>query len=750
MADERLMQFGSEIVEAVSQPMLVLAENLRVRIANDAFCSLFGLTKEEVVGHSAQVLMDRWGDSPALLSAVDEVRTEEKDFTSVDVRYGKSLDSHVLRVSVRRIEASGPIVLAFENIADRRPEIEGGELLRLFIDHAPSSMAMFDREMRYLYASKRWRDTYGLGGRRIKGMSHYDVFPEIPAEWRNAHRRGLAGEVLRSEADRFERLDGSVQWVRWEIYPWHESNGKIGGIVLFTEDITERKKAEEALRESEENFRELADAMPQLVWTADAQGRVNYYNNRAQEFDGFCKGESGVWTWASVLHPEDVQPTVDAWQTAVRTGSTYQVEHRAKRADGRFVWYLSRAKPIRDRNGRIVKWFGTTTDIDELKNSERSLDEARQSAEKANRAKSEFLANMSHEIRTPLSVFLMALDHLQQIDHDPGHLSYLKMADQSGRRLRALIDDILDFSRIEARQVSIEESSVNLRACVENAIDLLRPRAHEKHLTLQSCIDSAVPRTVILDPDRLCQVLVNLIGNAVKFTERGEVSVSVQPEGDQLRFSVRDTGPGIARNTRSLLFRSFSQVDGTLTRKHGGTGLGLAICKGLVELMGGEIGVESQPGSGSTFFFTLPLRTPEMCEQTAGQRNEMSSPGKQGAARVLLAEDEPMVRDLIVMILQQRGFRIDAVETGCAAVERWRQENFDVVFMDMHMPEMDGVEATREIRALEQEYGKPPVRIIGLTADARQELRDRCLEAGMDSFLTKPLDMKKLFAAIED
>ncbi|HDR46137.1 MAG TPA: PAS domain-containing sensor histidine kinase, partial [Geoalkalibacter subterraneus] len=707
--------------------------------------------KKEVVGHPVGELLDGWGDSPAIFSVVDKVRTGEKDFSSVDVKHPGAPDGwRDFRVVVRKVDVSGAVTLVFERISRHPPVFGSEELLRLFIEHAPFAMAMFDRDMRYLCASNRWRSDYGAGQKEIRGASHYDIFPEIPAKWREAHRRGLHGEILSAEADRFVRLDGSVQWVRWEIHPWRNAKGKVGGIVLFTEDITDRKKAEEALRESEENFRELADAMPQLVWTADAQGTVNYYNSRAQEFDGFSRGKDGIWNWAPVLHPEDVQLTVDAWQAAVCTGSTYQVEHRAKRADGRFVWYLSRAKPIRDRNGRIVKWFGTTTDIDELKNSERSLDEARQSAEKANRAKSEFLANMSHEIRTPLSVFLMALDHLQQIDHDPGHRSFLAMADQSGRRLRALIDDILDFSRIEARQVPIEESAVNLRSCVEDAIDLLRPRAQDKDLTLQYCIEPAVPRTVILDPDRLCQVLVNLIGNAVKFTEQGEVKVSARAEGDRLLFFVRDTGPGIARNTLSRLFRSFSQVDGTLTRKHGGTGLGLAICKGLVELMGGEIGVESQHGSGSTFFFKLPLRTPEMCEQAAGQRNEMIPPDNQGAARILLAEDEPMVRDLIIMILQQRGFRIDAVETGCDAVERRRQENFDVVFMDMHMPEMDGLAATREIRALEQEHGKPPVRIIGLTADARQELRDRCLEAGMDSFLTKPLNMKKLIASIEN
>ncbi len=620
MADDRCIQFGAELVEAISQPVLVFGKDLRVQIANDAFCTHFRLKKEEVVGHPVRELLDGWVHSAALFSVVDKVRTAEKDFSSVDVQHPEASGGWCgFRVAVRKVDVSGAVALVFESISRRPPVFDSEELLRLFIEHAPFAMAMFDRDMRYLCASNRWRSDYKTGQKEIRGVSHYEIFPEIPARWREAHRRGLNGEILSAEADRFVRQDGSVQWVRWEIHPWRNAKGEVGGIVLFTEDITDRKKTEEALRESEENFRELADAMPQLVWTADAQGAVNYYNSRAQEFDGFSRGKDGVWTWAPVLHPEDVQPTVEAWRAALHSGTTYQIEHRAKRVDGEFVWYLSRAKPIRDQEGHITKWFGTTTDIDELKRTEKSLEEARHNAEKANRTKSEFLANMSHEIRTPLSVFLMALDHLQQVDHEPEHASFLKMADQSARRLRALITDILDFSRIEARQVSIEESSVNLRACVENAVDLLLPRAHEKHLSLQSCIDSAVPRTVILDPDRLGQVLVNLIGNAVKFTDRGEVDVSVQTEGDHLRFSVRDTGPGIARNARSLLFRSFSQVDGALTRKHGGTGLGLAICKGLVELMGGEIGIESESGSGSTFFFTLPLRTPEMCDQAVGQ-----------------------------------------------------------------------------------------------------------------------------------
>ncbi len=482
--------------------------------------------------------------------------------------------------------------------------------LLLFIEQAPAAMAMFDRQMRYLSASRRWRRDYGLGERELYGISHYEIFPEITENWKAVHRRSLAGEVVTAEEDRFERADGSVQWLNWEVRPWHEASGAIGGIIIFTEDVTERRQAEQALRDREEEFRVLTEAMPQMVWASEVDGRAYYLNSRWLDYTGQTIEEARGLGWLATLHPEDVAHTQQKWTAAVTTGKPYEVEYRIQGKDGQYRWFLSRGVPKRKTSGEIERWIGTCTDISARKSLEEVLSSARRAAEEANLAKGEFLANMSHEIRTPMTVFMAAVEQLLLMDKDPERRNLLEMADRSAKRLLGLIDDVLDFSRIEARKLDIEEVHFDLRACLQESLALFVLPAREKGLRLETEVAPDVPDMVLGDPNRLGQVLVNLIGNAVKFTDQGEVQVSIRTRGDLLEFSIADTGIGIPPEKQNRLFQSFNQVDSSLTRRYGGSGLGLAIAKGLVELMDGEISVRSREGEGSVFTFTVPLKRP--------------------------------------------------------------------------------------------------------------------------------------------
>jgi signal transduction histidine kinase/CheY-like chemotaxis protein len=372
-----------------------------------------------------------------------------------------------------------------------------------------------------------------------------------------------------------------------------------------------------------------------------------------------------------------------------------------------------------------------------------SLVKAKEGAETASRAKSEFLANMSHELRTPMTVIMGSVEYLQQTAAAYEERQLLELADTSAHRLLGIIDDLLDISRIEAGRLKIEEMPFDLRECVRQAVEMFAARSREKGVQLHWQVAPQLPAQVSGDPVRLGQVLINLVGNAVKFTERGEIAVAVAGAGDELVFTVRDTGIGIPANKIGQLFQPFTQVDSSLTRRHGGTGLGLAISKELVHLMGGSIRLESEEGRGSTFTFTMPFRPAEAAEEHPPARTAV----KRGL-RILLAEDDSMLRDLVKLLLEQQGAEVLLAEDGRQTVEKWQAERVDLILMDLQMPEMDGLEATRLIRELEKERGSRPC-IFALSAHARQEDREQCLAAGMDGFLVKPIRMDELSAVIE-
>ena len=728
---------------------------------------------------------------------------------------------------------------------------ENDRLLSLFIEHAPSALAMFDREMRYLYASRRWCKDYGLGEHNLRGLSHYEVFPEIPERWREYHRRGLAGEVLRSERDRFERLDGSCQWVRWEIRPWLDAAGQVGGIVIFTEvitdrveaeeqirktalfpeenpfpvlrvdrdgvllfanrassellkewgcctggivpdfvrqsqrealetgenrkleihsggrdfsfalvpiveggyvnlyglDLTERNQAEQKLRDSEELYRAVGESIDYGVWVCDPEGRNTYASPSFLKLVGLTQEQCSNFGWGDVLHPDDVENTISAWKECVRTGGVWDIEHRFRGVDGKWHPILARGVPVRDAQGKIKLWAGINLDIAEQKKVEEELASAKLAAEKASWAKGEFVANMSHEIRTPMTVFLLALDQLKKIETDPTCRKLLEMADKSAKSLRDLVDDILDFSKLEACRVMLIEEPLDPRLCVHEVAEMFNLAAREKSLRLTENIAPDVPLIIVADQCRLKQILINLVGNAIKFTTQGGIDISVGSTGNSLIFTVTDTGIGIPEDKHHLLFQSFSQIDNSFQRQHGGSGLGLAICKGLVALMGGTISMRNREGGGSIFTFDLPLKTQAAEILAEGipmddKRNFSARP-----VRILFAEDEPMVRDIVTFAMANHGWQVETAVNGREALAKWQSEPFDVILMDLQMPEMNGQEATLAIRSREVGTGKR-IAIIGFTAHASEITIKHCIEAGMDYVLSKPLHFDDLSEVI--
>jgi signal transduction histidine kinase/DNA-binding response OmpR family regulator len=468
--------------------------------------------------------------------------------------------------------------------------------------------------------------------------------------------------------------------------------------------------------------------------------------------------------WTAMVNPEDVTQAWDAIRLAIETRTTYATEFRIGER-----WVHARGRTLFGPDDRPYRMVGLHIDITEHKSFEATLQAltaeaqaARAEAERASEAKSDFLAAMSHEIRTPLNGVLGYADLLLEQPHMTEENRHrLELIQSSGTALLTIVNDILDFSKIEAGQLALDPLAFPLLTVIDSTVSIVRGGALKSGLRIDARIDAALPDFVVGDPNRLRQVLLNLLNNAVKFTPAGSVTLNVRHEGtraggEAMRFEVTDTGIGIPATRQERLFKRFSQVDGSISRRFGGTGLGLAICRHLVTMMGGEIGVESREGVGSTFWFTLTL---PRCEQASAQdavpaerpapRIVAAPPGE--APHLLLVEDVPINQELARAVLESAGFRVDVASDGAEAVTavEARMEAggaYALVLMDVQMPGMDGLTATRRIRALPAPAGIVP--IVAMTANVMPKQVEALREAGMDDHVGKPFRRADLFATI--
>ena len=528
-------------------------------------------------------------------------------------------------------------------------------------------------------------------------------------------------------------------------------DGSVGALFGVFQDLTEADRALERLARSETQYRLLADRATDIIVTYDQAGCFTYASPAIETVTGHRPQDLIGQPVLSLILADDVPELTNRFRAMVAgqaEDSTDRLRYRAVTKTGEIVWFEAQTTIVRDADGLAVEFQDVIRDISETKQLEDQLIRARDRAEAGARAKSEFLANMSHELRTPLtsvigfSGLLQASKQLPAIEK--GHAERIHTA--SGALL-SVINDILDYSKLEAEAVDMEPRPFAPRDLADGAAAIVETQCRDKGLDLVVEIDPALPQALTGDEGRLRQVMLNFLSNAVKFTPRGRVHLTVggRPAADgrwMLRVSVTDTGIGLSAEQVSTMFERFTQGDASTTRIYGGTGLGLAISQRLVELMGGKVGVDSRPGEGSTFWLEVAL--PEAEAVTATHTDEVQMP-EQGY-RILVADDAAANRELVVAILAGLGLEADAVCDGAEAIDAVRTGTYDLVLMDMQMPVMDGLAATRAIRAMDGPVARLP--ILALSANVQREQVDRCLEAGMDGHLAKPIQIPDLAEAL--
>jgi len=593
-------------------------------------------------------------------------------------------------------------------------------------------------------------------GQRFIDVMHADDQPLCAADFVDlvSGRRPSAQRVMR-----FITTAGQVVWMEAFAQPVLDASGRIEGVTGTLNDVTERKLAADRLSEQLTFIDTLVESIPIPVYVKDRERRYVRVNRAYCEFFGIAK-ERLLGRTVEESHTAPVNPLhAETDHRMLADGISGNYEFRMRLRCGREVDCVVNKAALRNAHGEITGLVGTLIDISDQKQATRALLHAKDAAESANRMKSEFLANMSHEIRTPMNGIIGMADIVLDTPLDVEQREYLGIVKSSANALLDIINDILDFSKIEAGKLSVEHVAFHLERLLLETVRPMAPRTAERGVTLALDVDPTLPVSLVGDPGRLRQILNNLLSNAAKFTEAGEVVITVSPAAAHMvapnpwvRFSVRDTGIGIPADKQAQIFAPFTQEDSSITRRFGGTGLGLTITRRLCDLLGGTISMSSEPGRGSEFVVELPFDT----EMTAPARpaefvdtlREVPPPASR-RAQVLLAEDNAINERLAVTLLRRWGHDVTVAGDGAQAVQLHAQHRFDLVLMDVQMPGMSGLTATRLMRESEREHGRARTPIVALTASAMEGDRSRCLDAGMDDYLSKPLRARELMLVME-
>jgi PAS domain S-box-containing protein len=644
-----------------------------------------------------------------------------------------------------------------EFISDLQNDLERKERqYRELVENASDLIYEIDQHGNFCFVNSAMIEMSGRMAKELIGTKYQDlVYHEDREMLQNFYKQQRKGKAEHSYHEfRMIGAGGVPIWIGQNVKMFFDEKERAYKVSAVSRNISELKNTEEKLRESEDFYRLISTNTRDLIqlYKANEDATRTFVSPSVKDILGFEPAELIGKSPFDLIHPEDVERVKEVTKQLTLNGKPATIEYRAYKKDGEMIWLESNSQPFFCENGSMTGFQASARDITARKEIEISLREAKQKAEEATLAKSEFLSMMSHEIRTPMNAIIGLTNLLLQDSPKDNQVHYMDLLKFAGQNLLTIINDILDFSKIEAGKIELEAIPFQLSTLFENTCMMLRPKADEKGIDLNIQLDPNLSETFFGDSVRLSQVMVNLIGNALKFTEKGRVDVILQrvsanAEKSRIRFAVKDTGIGIPAEKLPLIFERFSQAQTYITRKFGGTGLGLAISKRLIELMGGQITVESIEDAGSTFSFVIELEHAATAELIPMRVIEDARVSKNSIS-VLLVEDNRVNQMIAGTYLKKWNMNVVFADNGAQAVEKLRSKNFDIVLMDLQMPVMDGYEATQKIRAMSDPYFHN-IPIIALTASAMAGMKDKVAKVGMNDFISKPFDPIELRERIE-
>lgn len=757
----------SAILETMLDGVLSIGTDGKILSVNPAACDMFGAkAPSELVDLKICDLLPDTENSDLPFECCNK-GTRPLEIAAAGMRFesvGKRMDGYETPVELSLTKSrSGSTDIYTAILRDLTAQKAAAEKLKQAetrlvdaIESLPDGFVLYDADDRLVLCNSKYKEFYNRSadlieiGKKFEDIirggakrGQYQVSDHVLEEW-----VALRMERHRNPGAPMEQHLDDGRWLRVI-----ESRTSEGGLVGFRVDITELKKREEELRRSQDLLRNVVDASFDGVIVMNGEGIVLDFSPAAEDVFGWSANEIIGQKMSDYIIPEKYRQMHDTGlERFLETGEGpvlgKRIEIEGLHKEGNEMIVELAIRHTKGAEGPL--FLGYVRDITERKAADAALRDAKEKAEAANEAKAKFLAMMSHEIRTPMNGVLGILSLLRDTDLDPSQKAYVKTARESGRSLLELINDILDFSKLEAGRMELEHAPFRLNTLVKSVMDLFKPTAQDKGLGLFLNYPDNVPVHVVGDAGRLRQVVLNLVSNAIKFTEIGsvEITVAIASEDERrptFRFSVKDTGIGIPKDKHESLFAEFVTVDSSYTKKQGGTGLGLAICNQITQLMDGELTVESLPGAGSTFHFAIPIELAD--DQTAVDEPSHENPETdfpEGLV-ILLAEDNATNQIVVSHTLENAGCDIDIANNGKEAVQAAQKRDYDCILMDISMPEMDGLEASKLIKNGRRNATTP---IVALTAYSLRGDRERFIAAGMTDFLAKPVEKEDLLACI--